>query len=988
MQPVHIRKLCCSLLNGSRWASVPFVSPGKTRSARSRATAIQQAARDLFHPPNRRSVRRESFVGPYTVNSVRRQSAIELMEDRLLLTAVQSFSPVDGAVDVAVNAHLVLTFDGDVKLGTGNFIIARDADNSILDTFAVTSSAVTVSGRQILLDLPGDMVNSTEYYVQIDPEAVVDQFGNSVSGIDGPFSWRFTTLTDISVVPFWNGDATFPTPASSTYNLLGGPTVTSSNVTVIHETETIRGGAGAMRSIVLIGESDFGFFGAALAGFGTANGNTYIDTRDISQFEGFNFQIKNETRAPFTLRVELKDYRDLTGEGHDHLASTSFAIDTDKHWKSLSVPLDLSNAVWEVTGSPDLTRARQILFVIEASDQSPVGGSILVDEVNFVEPGGPVSLNSATDQAVLERLTERTFRGLWGSRDQSSGLVPAVSTFADQMGLNTTAMLVRTLPGAVNRNWISQSDAESYVTNLVSTLNGVMDDSQYLPPRTLDRTTLQPTGLREESVVDAAFMFLGLTTFRAMPEVNSTLAGNVDSLLERFDFRPFSSDQGWRFAFRYDTGARTGQLTQGTYDGYSGEVYVISLAAHLATTGHVDITTQFHSADRVLADLGNNNAQYLVHPSTDFRSPFLQWLFPIFVDVRNRGDTTHPDPELAINPYENAVRYQLDVIDSLTNRGLALQPDAADDGTGNRYITPSAFENFGTPSLTMPWSAGFVLAADPGAGTNTVRSLLQQNLVGPFGPVDSARYDSPTGELTQFNGRYDLWNTSLWMSAAVEYLYGDNSLLTTQPKVIAALDMVFEASTNTLPGNVDGDADFDANDSFLIHLVQLSGTDVQIDQSRGSSTLTAAQIRANIIQLASIADADGDGDFDANDSFLIHLVKLSGTDAQVDQSKGSSSLTAAQIRANVVSLGDSSAINTAISQSSPVVQSVVADTPKNNTAAGTDGLPNATDSSRRELFAYDGSEDADLQMSDANDITPATDTASVWEHFRHWVDAI
>lgn len=105
-----------------------------------------------------------------------------------------------------------------------------------------------------------------------------------------------------------------------------------------------------------------------------------------------------------------------------------------------------------------------------------------------------------------------------------------------------------------------------------------------------------------------------------------------------------------------------------------------------------------------------------------------------------------------------------------------------------------------------------------------------------------------------------------------------------------------------LAGNVDGDADFDANDTFLIQLVQLAATDFQIDQSKGSSNLTAAQIRAHIGRLATSADVDGDADFDANDSFLIHIVQLSGTDTQIDQSKGSSPLSAEQIRNNVSSL--------------------------------------------------------------------------------------
>ncbi len=109
---------------------------------------------------------------------------------------------------------------------------------------------------------------------------------------------------------------------------------------------------------------------------------------------------------------------------------------------------------------------------------------------------------------------------------------------------------------------------------------------------------------------------------------------------------------------------------------------------------------------------------------------------------------------------------------------------------------------------------------------------------------------------------------------------------------------------------------------------------------------------------------------------------------QIDPSKGSSSLSAAQIRANIVSLGDSPATNTVTAQSFQVVQSVVADTPPNNGTAGTQGLANPAHTSRRQLFANDEPEDDDLQMLQTNDIMPAADTASVWEHFRHWVDAI
>ena len=105
-------------------------------------------------------------------------------------------------------------------------------------------------------------------------------------------------------------------------------------------------------------------------------------------------------------------------------------------------------------------------------------------------------------------------------------------------------------------------------------------------------------------------------------------------------------------------------------------------------------------------------------------------------------------------------------------------------------------------------------------------------------------------------------------------------------------------------GSVDGNDVFDANDSFLIQLVWLSGTDQAINQSKGSSSLTATEVRAQVSRLARTFDVDGDNDFDANDAFLIHLVKLSGTDLQIDQSKGFSNSSPQLIRSHVAGLGE------------------------------------------------------------------------------------
>ncbi len=138
--------------------------------------------------------------------------------------------------------------------------------------------------------------------------------------------------------------------------------------------------------------------------------------------------------------------------------------------------------------------------------------------------------------------------------------------------------------------------------------------------------------------------------------------------------------------------------------------------------------------------------------------------------------------------------------------------------------------------------------------------------------------------------------------------------------------------------------------------------------------MSAAQIRSAIARLGNVADVDGDNDFDANDSFLIHLVKLSGTDFQIDQSKGSSSLSATQIRANIDALSGGAAASSQSAQSSPVLQSV---------AVGSMSVRSAV----RGLFR----DDADVwppTVAPAYESEHESNVELLWEDFREWIDAI
>lgn len=179
-------------------------------------------------------------------------------------------------------------------------------------------------------------------------------------------------------------------------------------------------------------------------------------------------------------------------------------------------------------------------------------------------------------------------------------------------------------------------------------------------------------------------------------------------------------------------------------------------------------------------------------------------------------------------------------------------------------------------------------------------------------------------------------------------------------------------------GNVDGDTDFDANDTFLIHLVKLSGTDLQIDQSKGSSPETAEQIRSTIGELSFAADVDGDSDFDANDSFLMHLVKLSGTDLQIDQSKGSSSLTALEIRERVNNLDTPSTSSVSSMMQRP-------------SQRGGYQFSNALESQRtHDLFAANefSDEKTCVPVAQWAEFETTTEQEQFWDEFRTWIDLL
>src|SRR4028118_1514117 len=112
-----------------------------------------------------------------------------------------SLSPADNATGVAVADNLVLNFSEAIQKGTGNLVIKKLSDNSLVETIAATADNVTVSGSQVTINPTANLAPGTDYYVEIANGVITDIAGNNYAGITGNSSWNFTTVAPADTTP-------------------------------------------------------------------------------------------------------------------------------------------------------------------------------------------------------------------------------------------------------------------------------------------------------------------------------------------------------------------------------------------------------------------------------------------------------------------------------------------------------------------------------------------------------------------------------------------------------------------------------------------------------------------------------------------------------------------------------------------------------------------------------------------------------------------
>jgi hypothetical protein len=108
-----------------------------------------------------------------------------------------SFNPADDATNVPVTNNLSVTFNEAIQKGTGNVVIKKVSDGSVVQTIDVTTAAATVSGSTLTINPPANLDITTDYSVEIASGAIKDLAGNDFAGISNNTDWTFTTAATV-----------------------------------------------------------------------------------------------------------------------------------------------------------------------------------------------------------------------------------------------------------------------------------------------------------------------------------------------------------------------------------------------------------------------------------------------------------------------------------------------------------------------------------------------------------------------------------------------------------------------------------------------------------------------------------------------------------------------------------------------------------------------------------------------------------------------
>ncbi|MBK9236503.1 MAG: Ig-like domain-containing protein [Rhodoferax sp.] len=346
---------------------------------------------------------------------------------------VNSFSPLDEATGVELNANLVLTFSESIARGTGTIRLKTAAGTTIESYDAATSSNLSIAGSTLTVNPTFSLSNGTGYKLEIESGSILDLAGNSYAGTT---SYNFTTLA-----------AVVNQPPTGAVQLAGtatqGQTLTAVTTTLadadglgVLSYQWLRGGtvvAGSTNSSYTLGQSDVGqtlsVRVAYTDGLGTAE----------SVLSSATSAVANINDAPTGSVIIVGQ----ASEGQLLVANTNLLADPDG--------LGAFSYQWLRNATP-ITGATSSSYLVATGDI----GATLTAKVSYLDGGG-----------TIETLTSSATAPITNANDAPTGAVTLVGTLAEGQTItaNTSTLADADGLGAFSYQWLRSGTPIAGSTN-------------------------------------------------------------------------------------------------------------------------------------------------------------------------------------------------------------------------------------------------------------------------------------------------------------------------------------------------------------------------------------------------------------------------------------------------------------------------------------------------------------------------------------------
>ena len=325
---------------------------------------------------------------------------------------VSSFSPLDEATGVALNANLVLTFSEAIARGTGTIRLKTAAGTTVESYDAATSANLSLTGSTLTVNPTFSLSNGTGYKLEFESGNIKDLAGNNYAGTT---SYNFTTVAVANQPPTGTVQITGSVVQGQTLSALTTALADADGLGSFSY-QWLRAGStvnGATQGSYALVQGDVGQTMTVRVSYtdGLGNAETVLS--------GATAAVANVNDAP-TGSVGMVGQ---ATQGQVLLASTTTLADLDG--------LGAFSYQWLRDATP-ITAATASSYTLTSAD---IGAAISL-KVSYLDGGG-----------TLETLTSSATAAVTNANDPPTGAVTIVGSFAEGQTLSANTITLADADG-------------------------------------------------------------------------------------------------------------------------------------------------------------------------------------------------------------------------------------------------------------------------------------------------------------------------------------------------------------------------------------------------------------------------------------------------------------------------------------------------------------------------------------------------------------